>query len=112
MTHPPFYIGLMSGTSADSIDACVVDFGDNTPRLVATQNEAIDAETKAAIHALTVSGQDELMRMGHLDQVMAAAFAKAALKVIEKAGISRDDVRAIGSHGQTIRHQPEGEYPF
>ena len=112
MTHPPFFIGLMSGTSADSIDACVVDFSDNTPRLVATQNEAIDADTKAAIHALTISGTSELMRMGQLDQVMATAFAKAALKVIEKAGISREDVRAIGSHGQTIRHQPEGEYPF
>jgi len=102
----------MSGTSADSIDACIADFSDSPARLVATHNEPIDADTKASIHALTVSGRDELMRMGHLDQVMAAAFAKAALKVIEKAGISRDDVRAIGCHGQTIRHQPEGEYPF
>ena len=112
MTHPPFFIGLMSGTSADSIDACIADFSGSAPQLVATHNEPIDADTKASIHALTVSGRDELMRMGHLDQVLAVAFAKAALKVIEKAGISREDVRAIGSHGQTIRHQPEGEYPF
>jgi len=112
VTQAPFYIGLMSGTSADSIDACVVDFGDSAPRLVATHSAPLTAEIKAAIHALTVSGSDELTRLGQLDQILAAAFAEAALTVIEKAGISRGDISAIGSHGQTIRHQPEGEHPF
>ena len=112
MTHAPFFVGLMSGTSADSIDACVARFSGSVPSLVATHSEPIDAQTKAAIHALTIPGTDELMRMGHLDQVMAATFAKAALTVIGKAGVSRDAVRAIGSHGQTIRHQPKGEQPF
>ncbi len=112
MTHAPFFVGLMSGTSADRIDACVADFSGSVPSLVATHGEPIDDQTKAAIHALTIPGTDELMRAGHLDQVMAAAFAKAALTVIRKAGVSRDAVRAIGSHGQTIRHQPKGEQPF
>jgi anhydro-N-acetylmuramic acid kinase len=107
------YIGLMSGTSVDGIDAAVVSIStDNRPVLVNTHAHPIDAATRGNIQALMRDGLNEIERLGELDVALAELFAEAANAVIKKAGLVKKDIRAIGSHGQTIRHRPRAEYPF
>lgn len=102
------YIGLISGTSADAIDAALVDLAPPMPHLVAHHSEPLDVTTKATIHQLAHPGTDEIDRAGDLDHQLGLAFAKAANRLIEKAGLTAGDITAIGSHGQTLRHRPPG----
>jgi len=109
---PEFYIGLMSGTSMDAIDAAVVDFGGSTPALVASHSEPLDPATKRSLLHLCQRGDNELDRMARLDIYLGRLFAAAALAVLNKSGVAPTQISAIGSHGQTIRHEPSGSAPF
>ena len=104
------YVGLMSGTSVDSIDAVLVDFaGDGEhPRTVAATGHPISSEIREAILALCAPGPSELDRAGQLDRQLGQLFAEATLAVLAEAGVDPANVRAIGSHGQTVRHRPPG----
>lgn len=101
------YIGLMSGTSADGIDAALVDFSKPTPVLLNTHYQAYSEELREKIFALCQKGENEIERMGILDIVLGKAFAEAAMQLLEKSGVASNQVKAIGSHGQTIRHLPQ-----
>lgn len=108
-----YYIGLMSGTSVDGIDAAAVSLSvGSQPVLVATHAHPIDAATRGAIQALTRDGPNEIERLGELDMALGSLFAEAANTVVKKAGLAKKDIRAIGSHGQTIRHRPHAGHPF
>lgn len=105
------YIGLMSGTSMDGIDAVLVSFPNDRIHIRATYSLPYDDTlrqrlTRAALNQAT---PDEL---GELDHELGALFADAALGVIEESDLGTGDIHAIGSHGQTIRHQPSGTHPF
>lgn len=106
MSQASYFIGLMSGTSADAIDAALVDLSTSTPQLIATISHPLDTQTRSNILALCNPGADEIDRMGAMDIELARLFANAALALIEHAKINAADVIAIGSHGQTIRHRP------
>ena len=104
------FVGLMSGTSADGIDAALVRFGTGSDcELVAGYTREWDAPTRARLLELgqgaPVGSIDEL---GTLDVHIAESFADAALQLIRVAGVSTTEIHAIGSHGQTIRHRPQG----
>jgi anhydro-N-acetylmuramic acid kinase len=101
------YIGLMSGTSADGIDAALVDFNSATPLLVAHHFTEFSSDLRERILALNHPGHDEINRLGELDHILGKAFADAANTLLAKSGIATSDIRAIGSHGQTIRHHPQ-----
>lgn len=107
------YIGLISGTSADGIDAALVRFENERPALVAGLTHPWDPALRQLILAVA---QDEerldLDRYGRLDVAVGMAFAEAAQAVLAQAGVGASDVTAIGSHGQTIRHRPGGDHPF
>lgn len=105
------YIGLMSGTSMDAIDAVLVDL-DPGVQLVATHSEPLPDDLRQRLLALCRSGPDEIERLGRMDVEMGRLFARAALAVLHRAGVPAASVRAIGSHGQTVRHRPQGEMPF
>jgi anhydro-N-acetylmuramic acid kinase len=111
------YLGLMSGTSADGIDAALVRFeGEGRAlrcQLVHGRTFAWDEATRTRLVALG-QGADtvSLDALGALDATVALAFADAALALLQAAGIPRGRVRAIGSHGQTIRHRPQADPPF
>ncbi len=107
------YIGLMSGTSADAIDAVAASIpADGTFRLLATHTHPIPPATRQAIHTLTVPGPEEIDRLGSLHTELGELFAEAALAVLAKAGLEARDIRAIGTHGQTVRHRPALHHPF
>ncbi|WP_240125797.1 anhydro-N-acetylmuramic acid kinase [Thermomonas alba] len=111
------FLGLISGTSADGIDAALVRFhGDGPhprPELVCGRTFAWDCELRARLLALGQQAQAlTLDEVGELDVRIGCAFASAADALIAAAGIARRAIVAIGSHGQTLRHRPQGEVPF
>lgn len=106
------YLGLMSGTSLDGIDAVVVDFSQQSPQLVAKHYSAFTPELRQTILALCQPGLDEINRLGELDVILGQQFAQAVLALLKKNNLSAKQIRAIGSHGQTIRHHPHRTYPF
>ena len=107
------YIGLMSGTSMDGIDAVVASFDDTGINIVAT-HERPYAETLryALLRAAATPVDQPLDNIGSLDRQVGECFRDAALEVLEKSGIAADEIRAIGSHGQTVLHSPRGRHPF
>jgi len=109
---PEYYIGLMSGTSMDAVDAALVDF-ERGPRLIATHRRPLPEDLRRDLRALAEGGiAHELEGYGRLDTVLGELFAAAALGVIEASGVAGARIRAIGSHGQTVRHRPDGPHPF
>lgn len=100
------FIGLMSGTSVDGIDAALVDCSETAPKLIASHAHPLPADVTDAIAAISADGDGEIERLGPLDRKLGRLFAEAALTVLDKAGQPASGVTAIGSHGQTIRHRP------
>jgi anhydro-N-acetylmuramic acid kinase len=111
--HPAqLYLGLISGTSADGIDAALVRFEPDC-ELVFGRTYPWDPILRARLIALGQGGgAASLDELGELDTVLARTFADVATRAIEEAGIAPGGVRAIGSHGQTVRHRPESKAPF
>jgi len=105
------FLGLISGTSADGIDAALVAFdGDDAHarcQLLAARTSTWDDDLRARLVDLGQGGDcNSLDELGSLDVLVAEAFADASLALLEQAGVAAGDVRAIGSHGQTVRHRP------
>ena len=111
--HPAqLYLGLISGTSADGIDAALVRFEPHC-ELVFGRTYPWDSALRARLIALGQGGgAASLDELGELDTILARTFADVATQAIEEAGIDSDKVRAIGSHGQTVRHRPESKAAF
>ncbi|MPY23357.1 anhydro-N-acetylmuramic acid kinase [Shewanella psychropiezotolerans] len=107
-----FYIGLMSGTSMDGVDAVLVDFSKQQPRLVAKHSEAIPKHTLNGLQRLCLPGNDEINLLGQLDRSVGQLFGVAVNALLAKAGIAKERVIAIGSHGQTVRHMPNLDMGF
>ncbi len=106
------YIGLMSGTSADGIDAALVDFSNGQPRIVGTHYTPYTDELRKSVLALCQRGEDEIQRLGELDILLGKAFAQAVNELLAQQKLTAKDICAVGSHGQTIRHYPHHTYPF
>lgn len=107
------YLGLMSGTSFDGVDAALVDFGLKKPKLVASYSHPIPSALKDnLLAAMNPEWQCGLVSIGHLHQQLGELFADASNNLIQNANIDRRLICAIGSHGQTLWHQPNGKYPF
>lgn len=111
-SEKPYFIGLMSGTSLDAIDAALVDFSSSQPHLVATVNTPIPEQLRQEIVALCSPGDNEILRMGRTDHQLANLFAESCQKLLASTEIEASQVQAIGSHGQTIRHEPDLNTPF
>ena len=105
------YIGLMSGTSMDAVDAAMVDLGGARPRLLATHNHPLPACLRAEAAALS-RGSVTLAAQGTLDNRFGHLFADAVLALLGSTRIPAPEVRGIGSHGQTVYHRPDGAHPF
>ena len=105
-TGDTLYVGLMSGTSVDAIDSALVRCSSNGVELLATHSHPIPPLTKERIAAISHAGPDEIERMGVLDRELGLLFATATTDLLASANTRPEQVRAIGSHGQTIRHRP------
>ena len=102
-----FYIGLMSGTSLDGIDAVLAKIG---PKGDASALDAValpfNPELRKALFELQSPGPNELYREKQAGNALALAYADAVDQLLKKSKLQPLDIAAIGAHGQTIRHQP------
>ncbi|MEM6511457.1 MAG: anhydro-N-acetylmuramic acid kinase [Pseudomonadota bacterium] len=107
------YAGLMSGTSRDAIDAVIVDLDEHSIDVVCSLSRPYAPPLRAELDQLISSPETvALANLGELHARVGDAFAEAAQRVIEAAGASPGDIRAIGSHGQTVHHGPDATYPY
>jgi anhydro-N-acetylmuramic acid kinase len=102
----------MSGTSIDSIDAILVSLNATEQAVLAYHEQPWPPELQQELQAITTPGDNEIDRMGYLDSQVADLFAKTAVELLQHTKIKPEKVTAIGCHGQTIRHRPEGDSPF
>ena len=101
------YIGLMSGTSIDGLDACLIDMQSGKPEVIAVDNcKWSDAEAKA-LHELCQSSDDEIEKEGTACVFIAKKQALLINDLIAKANLKKEDIIAVGTHGQTVRHRPQ-----
>ena len=107
--HPERFVGLMSGTSLDGVDAALVKFSPD-PTLEATQFTPFTEDLRQELLALHSPGIDELHRAAMLSQRLARLYADATRLLLESTGVSSAEVVALGCHGQTVRHRPELGY--
>jgi len=120
MSRPDeLYIGLMSGTSIDGIDVALVQFGEGQPTLLSFHNHPIGAELKTQLgeisSPLVERTNDNINRiecLAKLDNIMGQVFAEAINQLLIIHHIDPERIIAIGSHGQTIRHRPNGAHAF
>jgi anhydro-N-acetylmuramic acid kinase len=114
MTATEYYLGLMSGTSADAVDVVIVDFANSRTQLLASHSVSLSPLIRQQIHALATPSDNELDRLGELDQQLGEVFSDSINQLLSKSHINPNQVIAIGSHGQTIRHRPPGSltHPF
>lgn len=99
------YIGVMTGTSMDGVDIVAASF--DPLQLHATLTLAFDPDLRDELMALTLPDDNEIDRMGKADVALAKMIGEGINTLIEQHQLDRDQIRAIGSHGQTIRHRPE-----
>lgn len=108
---PEYFIGLMSGTSMDAIDAVLVDMAGDVPAHIADFTLPLPAEVRRSLRS--IDGHDNsLNAIGTLDVMLGKLFADAVNGLLQQSGIVASNIVAIGSHGQTIHHHPHGEHPF
>jgi len=105
------YIGLMSGTSADSIDAVVVSISNNNLTLLASHTEVIPEQIQNKIWSMNTVNNNELQLMLELDHQLGKLFSTAVNNLLLQASLTSSSIIAIGCHGQTVRHYPNSKYP-
>ncbi len=107
------YIGLISGTSADGINAVAVAIAEpHGLELLACIHMPYTDSVRAEIQSLMQPGDNEIERSAILDRSLGQLFAEAAGAVAAKAGLDKSGICAIGSHGQTVRHGPLAIHPY
>ncbi len=102
-----FYIGLMSGTSLDGVDAVLVDLAQNDCKLLAHHFLPYGDTLRAAVLALQHPQHNELEASQRISQQLTLLYADAVNALIANTQYTTKDIAAIGCHGQTVRHRPE-----
>lgn len=110
MSKTELYAGIMSGTSLDGIDTVLLDFSGSTPILLAKHYQAYPEALKDSLLELHLPTQNELHLTLLIANELAHEYATAIRSLLLAANVNANLVRAIGCHGQTIRHRPESGY--
>jgi anhydro-N-acetylmuramic acid kinase len=110
MTNPDHYIGLMSGTSLDGVDAVLLRFSDGAQRIIGESFTPFDDSLRAKLLALHQPRSDEIHEAAVVGNELARIYARSVSDLLKKNRISPASVQAIGCHGQTIRHCPDAGY--
>lgn len=110
MTSSELYVGIMSGTSLDGVDVAIAHFAEGGCTLLASAYTEYDSMLRAELLELQEPCVDELQRAEIAAIEVARRYAEAVDRLLQAHAIDRSAIRAIGAHGQTIRHRPELGY--
>ncbi|WP_435945250.1 anhydro-N-acetylmuramic acid kinase [Dryocola sp. BD586] len=105
------YIGVMSGTSLDGIDVVLAAIDEHLVVQLASYTHPIPLDLKNAVLAICQGQQLTLSQLGQLDNRLGKLFAQAVQIIMQQQSLTRADVTAIGCHGQTVWHEPQGCAP-
>lgn len=107
------YIGLMSGTSLDGVDGAIYDFSGEFPKITAEvtafSSAPFTAELRAELLELNSAGDNELHRAALAANALTRVYAQVVTQLLTQSNLRPADIRAVGAHGQTVRHRP-GEF--
>jgi anhydro-N-acetylmuramic acid kinase len=106
------YLGMISGTSMDGVDAVLVEFAERGCRIVEATTTPYPKPLHERLRRLVEVPQASLRELGTVDHVVGQFFAACARELLARAAVTPAAVRAIGHHGQTIYHAPDGDAPF
>lgn len=107
-----YYIGLLSGTSIDSIDTAIVEINNNKLNIMATHSHEIPIHLKNTLNQIIINQHINLTQLGETNRHLGLVFADAVNTILKNNNVSADKITAIGFHGQTICHQPTPPYNF
>lgn len=102
-----FFIGMMSGTSLDGVDAALCELSDANCKVLATHFLSYPAEIKTELLALHLRTENELENAALMANKLARLYAQTVNELLAKNQLPAPQIKAIGCHGQTIRHRPE-----
>lgn len=105
------YIGVMSGTSLDGIDVVMAVIDENMVAQQASYHHPIPQALRQQILAICQGQSLTLSQLGQLDTRLGKLFAEAVLALLKQQKLSGEEIKAIGCHGQTVWHEPQGEAP-
>ena len=104
---PDLYIGLMSGTSLDGVDGVLADFSPQPPQVIAHASAPFDANLKAELLGLNAAGANELHRAALAGNALMRVYSQVVHDLLHRARTPASSIKAIGAHGQTVRHRPQ-----
>lgn len=107
-----YFIGIMSGTSFDGVDAVIVTLNEGELKVVDAIAQPMPHALRTAVLRLSQAGPQSLEDLYRVDIQLGELYAETALALLKKAQLEPHEIRAIGLHGQTIRHFPEQAIPF
>ena len=105
------YLGVMSGTSLDGIDVVLCKIDEEGCKSLIYEEYSMPKILKEMVLEV-INHEVTIAKVGELDYLIGAEYARVVNLFLEKHNINRDEIRAIGSHGQTVWHQPNSDYPF
>lgn len=108
----PMFIGLMSGTSMDGVDAVLAQSEQDTWRVIDSAFLPFPADLRRELMSLQAASADELQREALAANALVRVYADCIAKLLKQAGLTANAVRAVGAHGQTIRHRPDLGYTW
>lgn len=104
---PELYIGLMSGTSLDGVDGVLLDLSNSRLVVRASASAPLSPALTQELLALNTPGPNELHRAALAANALIRIYAQVVSRLLNHTSQSASDIRAIGAHGQTVRHQPQ-----
>ncbi len=115
MSETEFYLGSITGTSVDGLDIALIEVSAESIHIAHAETAALPDKLADSLRALASPGPDELDRLGYADASLGEFIGNAVNAFIDTHKINKSAIRAIGSHGQTVRHRPDakpGHAPF
>ncbi len=105
-------VGMLSGTSRDGVDAVLINFGHDSMEVLHAVCTPYPPAIKSSLDQLLETGQAPTPELTELlDENLGRFFARTAQNLVADTGMEMSDIQAIGSHGQTVWHQPGGDNP-